>query len=106
MRRALQVMEGHGPQESSTIYDHPYDHPYFGQIFLASILKISDYKYQLDEDVETPESIEQFYTTPRILMGILAVIDTILVYKIGEIWLGRKIGFVASILFGVMPLGC
>ncbi|HEU5120670.1 MAG TPA: phospholipid carrier-dependent glycosyltransferase, partial [Candidatus Nitrosocosmicus sp.] len=104
MRRALQVMEGHGPQESSTIYDHPYDHPYFGQIFLASILKIFDYKYQLNQDTETPESIEQLYTTPRILMGVLAVIDTILVYKIGEIWLGRKVGFIAAILFGVMPL--
>ncbi|HSA74682.1 MAG TPA: PQQ-dependent sugar dehydrogenase, partial [Candidatus Nitrosocosmicus sp.] len=104
MRRALQVMEGHGPQESSTIYDHPYDHPYFGQIFLASILKISDYKYQLNQATETPESIEQLYTTPRILMGVLAVIDTILVYKIGEIWLGRKVGFIAAILFGVMPL--
>ncbi len=104
MRRALHVLEGHGPQESSTIYDHPYDHPYFGQIFLAAMLKISDYKYQIDKTTETTESIEQLYTTPRILMGILAVIDTILVYKIGEIWLGRKVGFVAAILFGVLPL--
>lgn len=104
MRRALQVMEGFGPQESSAIYDHPYDHPYFGQIFLAAILKISDYKYESHQSTETPESIEQLYTTPRILMGILAVIDTLLVYKIGEIWLGRRVGFVAAILFGVMPL--
>jgi len=104
MRRALQVLEGHGPQESSAIYDHPYDHPYFGQIFLAAMLKVSDYKYQLDSNTETAESVQQLYTTPRILMGILAVIDTILVYKIGEIWLGRKVGFVAAILFGVLPL--
>lgn len=104
MRRALQVMEGQGPQESSAIYDHPYDHPYFGQIFLASILKISNYNYQLNQVTETPESIEQLYTTPRILMGTLAVIDTILVYKIGKVWLGRKVGFVAAILFAIMPL--
>ncbi|MDQ2686120.1 MAG: glycosyltransferase family 39 protein, partial [Thermoproteota archaeon] len=104
MRRALQVMEGQGPQESSAIYDHPYDHPYFGQIFLAAMLKISDYKYQFGNTTETPESIQQLYTAPRILMGILAVIDTVLVYKIGEIWIGRRIGFVSSILFGVMPL--
>ncbi|HKR73218.1 MAG TPA: phospholipid carrier-dependent glycosyltransferase, partial [Candidatus Nitrosocosmicus sp.] len=104
MRRALQVMEGQGPQESSAIYDHPYDHPYFGQIFLASILKISDYRYQLDQGTETSESIQQLYTTPRILMGILAVIDTILVFKIGEMWMGRKVGFVAAILFAIMPL--
>ncbi|WP_148687672.1 PQQ-dependent sugar dehydrogenase [Candidatus Nitrosocosmicus hydrocola] len=104
MRRALQVMEGQGPQESSAIYDHPYDHPYFGQIFLASLLKISDYKFQLEQETETSESIQQLYTTPRILMGILAVIDTILVFKIGEMWLGRKVGFVGAILFAIMPL--
>ena len=104
MRRALQIMEGQGPQESSAIYDHPYDHPYFGQIFLASILKISNYNYQLDQVIETPESIQQLYTTPRILMGILAVIDTVLVYKIGEVWLGRKVGLVAAMLFAIMPL--
>ena len=44
------------------------------------------------------------YTTPRILMGLLAVVDTLLVFKIGEIVGGRKVGFVAAILFGVMPL--
>ena len=37
-------------------------------------------------------------------MGILAVIDTFLVYKIGEVWNGRKVGFVSAVLFAVMPL--
>lgn len=104
MRRALQVIEGQGPQESILVYDHPYDHPYFGQIFLASLLKIADYRYQSYQNVESPETIEQLYLTPRILMGLLTVMDTLLVYKIGEIWRGKRVGFVAAILFGVMPL--
>lgn len=104
MRRALQVLEGQGPQESILVYDHPYDHPYFGQIFLASLLKITDYRYHGDQNAESPQSIEQLYLTPRIIMGLLAVVDTLLVYKIGEIWKGKKVGFVSAILFGVMPL--
>lgn len=104
LRRASQVMEGQGPQESSTIYDHPYDHPYFGQIFLASMLKLTDYKVPTEQSFESPESIQQLYTLPRLIMGVLAVIDTFLVYKIGEVWNGRKVGFVAAILFAVMPL--
>jgi hypothetical protein len=37
MRRALQILVGIGPQEmeSSVNQHHEYDHPYFGQIFLA-----------------------------------------------------------------------
>ena len=97
-------MEGQGPQESSSIYDHPYDHPYFGQIFLASILKLTDYKVPTNQSFESPESIQQLYTLPRLIMGILAVIDTFLVYKIGEVWNGRKVGFVSAVLFAVMPL--
>ena len=91
MRRAFQVMEGQGPQESFSVYDHPYDHPYFGQIFLAFMLKLADYKLPTDQSIESPESIQQLYTVPRLLMGILAVIDTFLVYKIGEVWNGRKV---------------
>jgi aldose sugar dehydrogenase len=104
MRRAFQVMEGQGPQESFSVYDHPYDHPYFGQIFLAFMLKLSDYKLPTDQSIESPESIQQLYTVPRLLMGILAVIDTFLVYKIGEVWNGRKVGFASAVLFAVMPL--
>ena len=51
------------------------------------------------------QSIEILYTTPRILMGLLAVFDTFLVYKIADRWYGNKIALVASILFAVMPLG-
>src|ERR671928_2239364 len=43
MRRAMQVLKGMGPQESVITYPYPYDHPYFGQLFLASIFKIIGY---------------------------------------------------------------
>ena len=39
MQRSMRVLEGLGPQEPS----HRYDHPYFGQLFLASLLKIVNY---------------------------------------------------------------
>ena len=44
------------------------------------------------------------YLFPRVLMGIFAVIDTFLVYKISEYKYNRRVAFVASILFAVMPI--
>ena len=43
MRRAMQVLQGMGPQEPRSVYVYPYDHPYFGQLFLAAMLKLVDY---------------------------------------------------------------
>ena len=49
MRRAMYTLEGLGAHDPSNQFDHPqystssYDHPYFGQIFLASIFKIIGY---------------------------------------------------------------
>ncbi len=104
MRRAIQVIEGQGPQESIRVYDHPYDHPYFGQIFLAFLLKSTGYLSILNLSVIDSSSIESVYMLPRLLMGALAAINTILVFKIGEIWHSRNLGFVSSMLFAVMPL--
>ena len=36
-------------------------------------------------------------------MGILAVFDTFLVYKIADIRYNRKVGFISAALFAVMP---
>jgi 4-amino-4-deoxy-L-arabinose transferase-like glycosyltransferase len=36
-------------------------------------------------------------------MGIFAVFDTFLIYKIGEHRYGRKVAFIAAVLFAVMP---
>ena len=102
MRRAMQVLHGLGPQESKITYDYGYDHPYFGQIFLAAVLSLINYPDSLNPSVNT-HSIELLFLVPRIIMGILAVADTFLVYKIAETWYNRKIAFVSSILFAVMP---
>ena len=38
-------------------------------------------------------------------MGILAVVDTFLIYKIAERRYNRNVAFVAAILFAVTPVG-
>src|SRR5689334_2051943 len=119
MRRAVQVLEGMGPQDPY----YPYDHPYFGQLFLAGVLKLVGYPNSvlllnhlssnnpnpnsnpsnLSSSFTSPtsnstsnstspssnssnirNSIEMLYLVPRVLMGILSIIDTFLVYKIAE----------------------
>jgi hypothetical protein len=103
MRRAMHVLDGLGPQES---YYH--DHPYFGQLFLAGVFKIIGYPNLLNSSVTTTKgnihSIKMLYLIPRILMGILAVIDTFLVYKISERRYDRNVAFIASVLFAIMPI--
>jgi len=103
MRRAMHVLDGLGPQES---YYH--DHPYFGQLFLAGVFKIIGYPNLLSSSVTMTKgnihSIKMLYLIPRILMGILAVIDTFLVYKISERRYDRNVAFIASVLFAIMPI--
>ena len=43
MRRAMHMLEGLGPQEGSF-----YDHPYFGQMFLAGVLWLAGYQHLPD----------------------------------------------------------
>ena len=97
MRRAMHVMEGLGPQEA-----YYYDHPFFGQIFLASMLTIVGYPESLHPSASLP-SMESLYLVPRTLMGILAVIDTLLLYKISERIYNRNVALFGSILFAVLP---
>src|SRR5206468_10516174 len=102
MRRAMQVLQGLGPQESNATYDYGYDHPYFGQIFLAAVLSLVNYPYSINPSIDS-HSIEMLYLVPRVLMGILAVVDTFLVYKIADARYNRKVAFISSILFAVLP---
>jgi Dolichyl-phosphate-mannose-protein mannosyltransferase len=104
MRRAMQVLEGLGPQESISTYDLGYDHPYFGQLFLAAVLSLINYPDSLNLTGIDVHSIEMLYFIPRVLMGVLAVIDTFLVYKIAETRYNRKVAFIAATLFAVMPM--
>jgi 4-amino-4-deoxy-L-arabinose transferase-like glycosyltransferase len=105
LRRTLQVLNGLGPQEPQSVYEFPFDHPYFGQIFLAGLLSGIGYPDSLNPSVETAEnSVKLLYEIPRLIMGILAIVDTFLVFKIGERWHGRSVGFISSTLFAVMPV--
>lgn len=98
MRRAMHVLSGLGPQES---YFH--DHPFFGQIFLASILGATGFPNSIHPST-TPDSVSTLYLEPRIIMGLLAVVDTFLIYKIAENRYGSKIALISSMLFAVMPI--
>jgi hypothetical protein len=114
MRRAMYTLQGLGPQDPTSRFDHgqdstsSYDHPYFGQIFLAGVLDLIGYPKSVnpssvDGNVAV-HSIEMLYLVPRVLMGILAVVDTFLVYKISERRYNRNVAVIASVLFAVMPL--
>lgn len=110
MRRAMHVLSGLGPQDPSNRFDHApetdssYDHPYFGQIFLAALFSIIQYPDSVDFDVADRSSFEMLYIIPRVLMGILAVVDTLLLYNIAGRRYGRTVAFVAAMLFAVMPI--
>ena len=104
MRRAMLVIQGMGPQESAASgYPRTYDHPYFGQIFLGGVLSLIGYPDVLNPSSDQ-ESIELLHMVPRLLMGILAIIDTFLIFKIAERRYGIWVALMASVLFAVMPM--
>lgn len=98
MRRAMHMLEFGTPQEAFF-----HDHPFFGQIFLAGALGIIGYPDSLNP-AGNAQSMESLYLVPRILMGILAIVDTFLIYKISERRYNSKVALIASILFAVMPV--
>jgi hypothetical protein len=67
-------------------------------------LKLIGYPDILSPKAGDVHSIEMLYLVPRIIMGLLAVVDTFLIYKIAEYRYNRNIAFIAAILFAVMPL--
>jgi Dolichyl-phosphate-mannose-protein mannosyltransferase len=99
IRRALFVLEQLDPQETAR-----YDHPYFGQLFLAGVFKIIGYPDMLNPKSGDVYSTQMLYMIPRLLMGVLAVFDTFIIYKICDRRYNRTIAFIASLLFAVMPL--
>ncbi len=44
------------------------------------------------------------YLVPRVVMGIFAIVDTFLIYKISDRRYGRNVALISSIVFAVMPL--
>ena len=97
--RSIHVSEGLGPKEDAARYDHPY----FGWLFLGSIFSIINYPDSTNPTPGSVNSIELIWLFPRVTMGILAVIDTFLIYKIAERRYNRNVAFISAILFAVMP---
>lgn len=108
MRRTMLVLHGLGPQEAVTGgYPYPFDHPYFGQLFLAGALRLVGYPDSLHPSLAAANlehSIQTLYLVPRLVMGLLAVLDTFLIYKISQLRYNKKVALFASVLFAVMPL--
>lgn len=99
MQRTIHVINGDGPQVGKF-----YDHPFFGQVFLGSILYLTGYPDILSPNGTDPESLKSLYLIPRVLMGLLAVFDTFLIYKIVQKQYHPRIAIFASLLFAVMPM--
>ena len=97
--RSIHVSEGLGPKEDAARYDHPY----FGWLFLGSIFSIINYPDSTNPTPGNVNSIELIWLFPRVTMGLLAVADTFLIYKIAERRYNRNVAFIAAILFAVMP---
>lgn len=99
--RAMNILTGQGLQDKPSSYLSPY----FGQLFLAGALGIVGYPNSLhpsaDGDVH---SIEMLWFIPRVLMGLLAIIDTLILFMISERYYNKKVALIASILFAVMPI--
>ncbi|MCV0372214.1 MAG: glycosyltransferase family 39 protein [Nitrosarchaeum sp.] len=95
MRRAMNMVETGSPQEG-----YLYDHPYFGQIVLAGILHVTGHPNSTSTD---PESLQNLYLTPRLFMGLVAIVSTFLVYHIAREKFGDSAALVSSVLFAVMP---
>ncbi|MDW0291561.1 MAG: hypothetical protein QN778_06580 [Nitrososphaeraceae archaeon] len=96
LRKAISTETGQGLQPQDR-----YRAPYFGQMFLAGIFSIINYPNQ--EVLGSSNPVEQLYLVPRVIMGILAVVDTFLLYRITEYRYGRNVAIIASVLFAVMP---
>ena len=88
----------------NTDWNHSfYDHPYFGPILLASVLYVINYPSIIDPDIQDQSSVYSSYSVPRIIMGIFAVVDTLLIYTITKIRYGRNVAIISALLFSVMP---
>jgi hypothetical protein len=103
LRHAIRALEGLGLVEGRF-----YEAPFFGWLFLAGSLGAIGYPSSLHPTSDgNVHSIEMLYIVPRVLMGLLAIVDTFLIYKIAERRYNnnnRTIAFIASVLFAVMPM--
>ncbi|HYF99963.1 MAG TPA: glycosyltransferase family 39 protein [Candidatus Saccharimonadales bacterium] len=80
-----------------------YDHPYFGPILLAGMLYVINFPAIITSEIQNDSPIYSSYFIPRIIIGIFAILDTILIYAITKIRYGRNAAIISALLFSVMP---
>jgi hypothetical protein len=105
----MSVLDGFDLHEPEDINPRLYDHPFFGQFFLAGVFAIIGYPDLFStnspsSEIDANNTIKILYSVPRILMGLLAIVDTYLVYKITEYRYNKTVAFIAAVLFAVMPI--
>jgi Dolichyl-phosphate-mannose-protein mannosyltransferase len=99
LRKAISTLEGEGFQPQNR-----YLSPYFGQIFLAGIFKTIGFpNFIVNDSSQSPATIEGLFLVPRILVGSLAIVDLILIWKITERRYNKRVALISSILFAVVP---
>jgi 4-amino-4-deoxy-L-arabinose transferase-like glycosyltransferase len=99
LRRAMNFLYHLELQESETYYDHPF----FGQMVLAGFFAATGFPESISP-APTAASIESIHLVPKILMGLLAILDTFLVFKIAQTKYDASIALFAALLFAVMPI--
>jgi hypothetical protein len=108
LKQAVSLIRGDALAEGAPS-EHPdvYNHPYFGRLFLAALLQVVGYQHLISvpPSIVDVEFVQELYLAPRMLIGSLAVIDTFLIYVITRRRYGEEIGFGASMMFAVMPIG-
>ena len=99
MRKALHALEG-------VLLEEDTSNPIYGWLFLTLVLGGAGYPDLLGPQGDvTAHSIEMLYLIPRVLIGILGVLDTFLIYMICKYYhKSKKVAFIASTLFAVMPM--
>ena len=99
IRKALHALEGLPLEPDKT-------NPMYGWLYLTVILKAIGYPNSFHPTADgSIHSVEVLYLIPRIFIGVLAIIDTFLIFKIVEYhYKNKRVALIASILFAVMPM--
>ena len=95
---SIYILRAERVLESEISYGY-YDHPYMGQIALAGLLAASSHS-PADSG---PGALASHFERPRAIMGVLAVLDTFLIYMVARTAYGVRQGLLASAMFAVMP---
>ena len=97
------VKRGVGILDGQILYGK-HDHPFLGQVIIAGFMHVTGYPGLFEDPSADPQYLASFYAYPRAFMGLLAVIDTLLVYLIADRVFGRRVAAVSSVLFAVAPM--